>query len=500
MFYLFLKMWAFLLGFAVLGGAVTYWMVRGQPRAADEEMLAELAAARTRQKEAEADRDRMRARSLETDRALSDARLRLEAASAREADLRSQTERLAEDMMALRAEGDGAAAAAHAQELERALADAREARAQADRLETEVREMADLRARLESLHAEGEQAADREAALMAERDALGAHVEALAAAALAAAPEPGAIAADFEGDASQLRLRVRQLEEAFETAQTMGAQAASAAAQLASAEDEAARLREQAERLEAQRDAAEEDAAALRGRVDALEVGLDAQGDGVSADHAGDAAALRAQMRRLEVQLEAAEDDAAAMRHRLAEAQEAEDVAPMPALTAIGVAAAFDDDAAALRRRARVAEHALETAEDDAAALRSQLVALETRLEEAVDAAEANGELDIAEEGAVDFDALPTFLDEPVLGAPDDLQKIKGVGPKLEQTLHDLGVFYYRQIGSWTDAQVAEVDSQLAFRGRIDRDDWRGQARVLGAGGTTDFPRLREETQHQAHS
>lgn len=77
----------------------------------------------------------------------------------------------------------------------------------------------------------------------------------------------------------------------------------------------------------------------------------------------------------------------------------------------------------------------------------------------------------------------PTFYDAPIAGAPDDLKRIKGVGPKLEKTLNELGVFYYRQIAAWTPDQVIEVDEKLQqFPGRIERDDWVGQARALLGG------------------
>jgi predicted flap endonuclease-1-like 5' DNA nuclease len=74
---------------------------------------------------------------------------------------------------------------------------------------------------------------------------------------------------------------------------------------------------------------------------------------------------------------------------------------------------------------------------------------------------------------------VPTFYDSPDDGDPDDLKKIKGIGPKLETLCHGMGVYYYRQIANWNASQVAEVDQKLSFKGRIDRDDWREQARKL---------------------
>ncbi len=64
-------------------------------------------------------------------------------------------------------------------------------------------------------------------------------------------------------------------------------------------------------------------------------------------------------------------------------------------------------------------------------------------------------------------------------GGADDLKKIGGVGPKLEGVLNDLGFYHFDQIAKWTDAEIAWVDSRLKFKGRIERDDWIGQATAL---------------------
>lgn len=70
----------------------------------------------------------------------------------------------------------------------------------------------------------------------------------------------------------------------------------------------------------------------------------------------------------------------------------------------------------------------------------------------------------------------------------DDLKRIKGLGPKVEKLLHGLGVTTFAQIAAWDDAEVERMDSQLgAFAGRIARDDWRTQARLLADGDTTGY-------------
>ncbi len=62
-------------------------------------------------------------------------------------------------------------------------------------------------------------------------------------------------------------------------------------------------------------------------------------------------------------------------------------------------------------------------------------------------------------------------------GEADDLKKISGVGPVLEKKLHDLGVTKFSQIAAFTEEDIARVDDDLNFKGRIERDDWISQAK-----------------------
>ncbi len=82
----------------------------------------------------------------------------------------------------------------------------------------------------------------------------------------------------------------------------------------------------------------------------------------------------------------------------------------------------------------------------------------------------------------------PKLLDAPEGGAADDLKRIKGVGPKLEEMLNKMGVFHFSQIASWSASEIAWVDQNLeSFKGRASRDSWVDQANVLAEGGETDF-------------
>ena len=82
----------------------------------------------------------------------------------------------------------------------------------------------------------------------------------------------------------------------------------------------------------------------------------------------------------------------------------------------------------------------------------------------------------------------PELLDGPGEGGADDLKKIKGVGPKMEQMLNGMGIYHYSQVASWGPGEVAWVDDNLeGFKGRVSRDNWVEQARTLAGGGETDF-------------
>lgn len=69
----------------------------------------------------------------------------------------------------------------------------------------------------------------------------------------------------------------------------------------------------------------------------------------------------------------------------------------------------------------------------------------------------------------------------------DDLKRISGIGPKNEDQLNELGIFTFAQIAAWSDDNVKWVEGYLAFRGRVEREDWVGQAKTLASGDETDF-------------
>jgi len=93
-----------------------------------------------------------------------------------------------------------------------------------------------------------------------------------------------------------------------------------------------------------------------------------------------------------------------------------------------------------------------------------------------------------------DEGAKPTTLSAAREGGADDLKQIKGVGPKMEGMLNDMGFYHFDQVASWTDQEVAWVDANLeGFKGRVSRDNWVEQAKVLASGGQTEFSKKVED-------
>jgi predicted flap endonuclease-1-like 5' DNA nuclease len=72
---------------------------------------------------------------------------------------------------------------------------------------------------------------------------------------------------------------------------------------------------------------------------------------------------------------------------------------------------------------------------------------------------------------------------------PDDLKRIKGIGVVIEKKLMSMGITQYSHIAQWTERDIEMVSQALDFRGRIERENWIEQARILAGGGQTDFSR-----------
>ena len=86
--------------------------------------------------------------------------------------------------------------------------------------------------------------------------------------------------------------------------------------------------------------------------------------------------------------------------------------------------------------------------------------------------------------------AKPVALAGPRGGKGDDLKTIEGIGPGLEKLCHELGIFHFDQIAGWGPGEIAWMDGNLkGFKGRVSRDKWVRQAKLIGEVGIPEFLR-----------
>ncbi len=71
----------------------------------------------------------------------------------------------------------------------------------------------------------------------------------------------------------------------------------------------------------------------------------------------------------------------------------------------------------------------------------------------------------------------------------DDLKRIRGIGVLIEKRLNTLGITAYEHVANWTASDIDRISQSLDFKGRIERENWVEQARILSAGGNTEFSR-----------
>ena len=86
-------------------------------------------------------------------------------------------------------------------------------------------------------------------------------------------------------------------------------------------------------------------------------------------------------------------------------------------------------------------------------------------------------EIEVQEESESEADDP---VDEPINGARDKLQAVKGIGPAIEKTLNEMGIFRFQQIAEMSEYDIDRIAKRLkGLRSRIYREDWIGQARDL---------------------
>lgn len=100
----------------------------------------------------------------------------------------------------------------------------------------------------------------------------------------------------------------------------------------------------------------------------------------------------------------------------------------------------------------------------------------------------AEGNPEIVGDQAFASGAAGSSLDAAVGEASnDDLKRIRGIGLLIEKKLNSLGICRYEQIANWTAAEIDRISQMLDFKGRIEREAWVEQARILVSGGQTEF-------------
>ena len=139
--------------------------------------------------------------------------------------------------------------------------------------------------------------------------------------------------------------------------------------------------------------------------------------------------------------------------------------------------------------KAAAEKAAAEKAAADAAAAREATAAYALPAEMAAAAVTPTVAPEDAERAAA-ADAVgtrPLALAAPLGGAADDLKRIRGIGPANEKKLHGLGVYHFSQIAAWTEQNAKWAGSFMAFPGRIEREEWIPQAKILATGAETAF-------------
>jgi len=79
------------------------------------------------------------------------------------------------------------------------------------------------------------------------------------------------------------------------------------------------------------------------------------------------------------------------------------------------------------------------------------------------------------------------LFEAPAGTAADDLKLISGVGPVLERNMNAVGITTWAQVARLTPEQIAAVEGELGFKGRVLRDKWLEQADALATGGVAEY-------------
>jgi predicted flap endonuclease-1-like 5' DNA nuclease len=150
----------------------------------------------------------------------------------------------------------------------------------------------------------------------------------------------------------------------------------------------------------------------------------------------------------------------------------------------VAAEAAAKAEAERLAAEAATKAEAERLAAEVAAKAEAERVAAEAEAERL--AADAASKAEAERETAAVYPGVkPSTLAAPN-DAADDLKLIKGIGPKNERILNTLGVYHFTQIADWSPENAVWMGHHMAFPGRIEREHWISQAKLLAAGLDTE--------------
>lgn len=109
---------------------------------------------------------------------------------------------------------------------------------------------------------------------------------------------------------------------------------------------------------------------------------------------------------------------------------------------------------------------------------------IENAIDEAIETTLRSIDETVAQFSVADVTKVAEPLDVLSRSEPDDLTAIAGIGPALARRLNEAGVHGFADIASWSEADIQHIEQNVLggrFAGRIQRDDWVGQAQTLSA-------------------
>ncbi|TPK74549.1 proton-conducting membrane transporter [Mesorhizobium sp. B2-4-17] len=222
----------------------------------------------------------------------------------------------------------------------------------------------------------------------------------------------------------------------------------------------------------------------LRGELDSLRGDLDRT--------RGERDRLRADSDRLTGELNACGKSRADLERQLREAQAssgtgAAKASQSPAVPVSAPAAAKSAPAAAKAAPAKPAAKAAPATTAKSAAPKPSAPAKPAASKPAVSPASAT-KSSAASKPVATKKAAPAAV-KPAAAKPDNLRRLIGIGPVNEKLLRGQGVTSFAQIAAWTADDIERIEHALQFGGRVERERWVEQAKLLAAGDEREFAR-----------